>query len=179
MLIQVASYDSGIGVGHDEFRAALAIHMTSVRLNHGLTDELIMINLQLTSLVRIIEGTLEVSGNLLLSKLLFNATDNRHDSLDVLVEDVSLLQTLERYLTVLCTSFVLFCCIHRQSLVSDIIHNGRRSLIRRDVSCPRLATLDVEQLRIEVSLSTRDSPRHLALLCRPIGSVVTMQSASA
>ena len=76
LLIQVASYDSGIGVGHDEFRAALAIHMTSVRLNHGLADELIMINLQLTSLVCIIEGTLEVSGNLLLSKLLFNATDN-------------------------------------------------------------------------------------------------------
>ena len=81
--------------------------MTGVRLKHSLIHKLVMVNLQHSSLIRMMQRTLKVSINLLLSKLFFYATYDRHNSFDVLVKDVSFLKTLKCNLALLGTNFGL------------------------------------------------------------------------
>ena len=56
-----------------------------------LTDGLIVVNLQPALLVRLMQRALEVLCNFILIKLLLNTVDDRHDPLDILVKDVTLL----------------------------------------------------------------------------------------
>ena len=59
---------------------------------NGVTDELVMVDFEHAALVSVVQGTLEVFCDLLLAKLLLHAVDNGHDSLDVFVKNVTLLQ---------------------------------------------------------------------------------------
>ena len=54
-----------------------------------------MVHLKFSLLVSCLEGALELPGNPLFTKLLLNTIDDGHDALDVTVEDIADLQTLE------------------------------------------------------------------------------------
>ena len=95
-----------------------------------LADGLIVVDLQPALLVRLVQGTLEVLRDFIFVKLLLNTVDDRHDPLDILVKDVTLLQTLESYLTlvsILLEFLVDLNCL--QASVSYIIHHRARPLV--------------------------------------------------
>ena len=58
-----------------------------------------MINLQLALLIGVMQRTLEIFSDLVLAELLLNSIDDRLDSLDVPIKNVTLLQTLKSDLT--------------------------------------------------------------------------------
>ena len=104
-----------------------------------------MVNLQHSSLICILKGTLEVFSDLFLTKLLFHAVYNGHNSLYISVKDVALLQALKRDLTLLC-AFSHAPAIFgedSQALGSDIVHDGGGPLVGRDISGSRLSTLNI------------------------------------
>ena len=67
------------------------MNLTGVRLIQSLTDNLVVIYLQHPALICILECTLEVLSDLLLSKLLLDTIDDCHNSLDIPIKDVALL----------------------------------------------------------------------------------------
>lgn len=102
LLIQIARNDRCIRVRHHEFRtASLPIDLACIRLNQRLAHDLVVVHLQHAPLVSVLKRTLEVFCYLLLPELLLNSVDDGHDPLDVAIKDVTLLQTLERDLTLL------------------------------------------------------------------------------
>ena len=88
--------------------------LACIRLVEGLADHLVVVNLQHSALVCVLESTLKVFGNLLLTELFLDAIDNCHDSLYVSVKDISFLQALESNLALFCTSLVSHASVSRE-----------------------------------------------------------------
>ena len=132
MLIQIACDDSRVCLWHDElFVSTLAIGLTGVGLAERLADEMIVVDLQLPALVRILQRALEVFCDLLFAELLLNAIDDCHDSLNVAIKDITLLQALESDLTLLRTSFAHAHVLREngEAFVRDVIHDRGRALV--------------------------------------------------
>ena len=86
-----------------------------------------MIYLQHSFLVSILECTLEVFGDLLLTELFLHTIDDGHNSLYVSIKDVTFLQALKRYLALVCASSHSSPIFREDSQTrgSDIVHDGR------------------------------------------------------
>ena len=97
---------------------------------HGLANQLIVIDLEHATLISVLQRILEVLGDLFLAKLPFNAIDDGHDALNILIKDVALLQALERDLTLLwAASTILVAGEDVETFVRYVIHDRRRALI--------------------------------------------------
>lgn len=92
---------------------------------------MIVIDLQLPTLVSVLQRTLEVFCDLLLPELLLNAVNDCHDSLNVAIKDITLLQALESDLTLLRTSFAHahFLRENGEAFVRYVVHNRGRALV--------------------------------------------------
>ena len=65
--------------------------MAGVTFCQSCADHLVMVHLQHSALISVIQCTLEVFGDLLLPELFLNTIDDGHDTVDVFVEDVAFL----------------------------------------------------------------------------------------
>ena len=88
-----------------------------------------MVDLQLSLLICCMKGVLEVASDSLLAELFLDSVDNRHDSLDVAVENIADLQALKRNLAI-----VFWLAIvgehNAQALICDIVDDGGEVLVR-------------------------------------------------
>ena len=66
----------------------------------SLANQLIVVYLQPSFLICVLQCVLEVACNALLAKFFLNSVDDRHDTLNVPVKDVTNLQALERDLAI-------------------------------------------------------------------------------
>lgn len=94
-----------------------------------------MINLQPALLAGRLKGALKIVCDALFAELLLNTVDDGHDALDIPVEDVTYLQTLERDLTivVLIVRFWLAFLAwegHGEALVCYVCDNRRELFLR-------------------------------------------------
>ena len=108
-----------------------------------------MVDLQLSLLICCMKGVLEVASDSLLAELFLNSVDNRHDSLDVAVENIADLQALKRNLAI-----VFWLAIvgedNAQALICDIVDDGGEVLVRGDVRGARVARAHICQTRVQL-----------------------------
>lgn len=83
----------GIGVGHVGTLLLFALGPRS----HLVVYDIVVLVLELSAVDGGVEGILEVLGDFAFVKFLLNPVDDCHDSADVLIEHISLLQTLVCY----------------------------------------------------------------------------------
>ena len=124
MLIQILCDDRGIGVRHHTTLALAPINYARVLLGDRLVNTMVMVNLQLAFLVCCLKSILELSGYPFLAKLLFDAVDDGHDSLNVSVENVANLEALESYLAIVLLG-TLVRRDDRQASFSHIVDDWR------------------------------------------------------
>ena len=91
-----------------------------------------MVHLKHSALVCILEGTLEIFGDFLLTELSLNSIDYSHYSFNITVKYVTFLKTLKSDLALLGTSFSrAFSIIGKdcKAFVSYVVHDWRGALI--------------------------------------------------
>lgn len=92
LLIQIARYNGCICFRHNKFMStSLALNLTRVWLVQGLTDDLVMVYLQNSALVGVLQGSLEIFGDLFLAKLSLHTVNNGHNSFNIAIKDVTFL----------------------------------------------------------------------------------------
>ena len=69
--------------------AFATLNLTRVLLRDGLADYVVMVDLQLSLFICCMKGVLEVAGDSFLAELFLDTVNNRHDSLDVAIENVA------------------------------------------------------------------------------------------
>ena len=157
--------------------ALAPLNHTRILLRNRLIDDLVVIDLQLPLLVGSLKSVLELTCNPLLAKLLFHSVDDRHDTLDVTIEDIADLQALERDLTII----LFWALVRRDDRETSIGHIGNdrgEVLVRGDVGRPRVPRAHVE-FCIELCGWQSDFAGHEPPLGSPSRRVAPLQSASA